>query len=450
MTRVQWPEGHVLLRNLTRSYPVIAHGEGIWLVDVDGRRWLDGASGAFVAGLGHGRSDIAQAMADQAGRVGYVNGTQFTSTPTEALAAALCAHAPAGLDRAFFLSSGSEAVEAAVKFVRQVQVERGELERTRMLTRTPSYHGNTLYALSLSGRPHYRTMYGPMLSDAEVLRSPYPYRPAVPGGDDEAQVAWHVRELEETIARVGAHRIAGFIAEPVVGSSAGAAVPPPGYFPAMVEVCRRHEILVIADEILCGFGRTGYRFACEAVHFEPDVLVMGKALGGGVAPLSAVLVKTAHVELMRRGTGSFLHAQTYLQMPAITAAGLAAVRCLEDEGLVDNARVQGGRLGRLLQERILPIPGVGSVQGIGLLWGVELVADRSTKAPFARSRKVAERVTQTLFDEGLIVWPNVGQADGHSGDLLMVGPPLVIDADGVDTLIDRLEAGLRAFFAREE
>lgn len=441
MRRVTYPEGHVLLRNLVRSFPVISHGEGVWLWDTDGKKYLDGSSGAFVAGLGHGVREVADAVHAQMLRVGYVNGTQFTSEPTEALARRLTADAPAGLDRAFFLASGSEAVEAALKFARQLWVERGEQQRGRVVARIPSYHGNTLYALSISGRPHYKKYYGPMLSEVVTVSSPYPYRSPVDDYDMHG-AQWFADELERKLQEVGPDTIGAFIAEPVIGSSAGAAVPPKGYFPAISEVCRKYGILLISDEILCGTARTGSFFASKLYDFEPDILVMGKAIGGGIVPASAVLVKTAHVDEMKRGTGYFMHAQTYMQMPTITAAGVATLDYIEKYKLVENARATGALLHEELRKQILPLPHVGSVQGVGLMAGVEFVADKATKAPFARSRKIVEKVVNTLFEKGLIVWPNVGQANGVDGDLVMLGPPLTIAPDEVHALVAMLRAGI--------
>jgi hypothetical protein len=452
-TRVTYPDGHVLLRNLAREMPVISHGEGIYLYDLDGKRYLDASSGALVASVGHGQREIAAQVAEQLGRVAYVNGTHFTSAPTETLADRLCALAAAelpsaGLGRVAFLSSGSEVVEAAVKFVRQLWMERGQPERTMFIARVPSYHGNTLYALSLSGRPHYKKLYGPMLSEVLTTAAPYPYRSGL--ADYERDGAAHYAALlDETIAAAGPGKIAGFIAEPVIGSSAGAATPPAGYFRAVREVCDRHGILIIADEILCGAGRTGAFFASARFDLRPDVLVLGKGLGGGVIPLSALMVRQDHLEEIRRGSGGFQHAQTYLQAPAMTAAGVATLDFYARYGLVDNARSTGAHLQARLRERLLPLPGVGSVQGVGLLAGVEFVADKASKVPYPRAAKLTERLQAALFAQGLVTWPNVGQADGQNGDLLMIGPPLVITLAQVDELVDTLARGIGEFMSKE-
>ncbi len=444
---VRYPQGNVLLRNLARDMPVISHGEGIYLFDTSGKRYIDASAGALVVSVGHGNRRVADAIHAQVSRVGYVNGTQFTSEATETLASRLAALAAgelpaAALSRVAFLCSGSEVVEAAVKFVRQLWMERRQPRRTKFLARVPSYHGNTLYALSMSGRPHYKKLYGPLLSEVVTTASPYPYRSGLASYERDG-AAHYGRLLEETIAREGPDTIAAFIAEPVIGSAAGAAVPPPGYFERAREICERHGILMIADEILSGAGRCGAFFASKPTGFTPDVLVLGKGLGGGCAPLSALMVRQDHVEEMRRGSGYFQHAQTYLQAPFITAAGVAVLDELERLDLVVHARRVGEHLHARLRERLLPLAHVGSVQGMGLLAGVELVEDKATKAPFPRARKVIERVCAALFERGVIVWPNVGHADGTDGDLFMLGPPLVIDAAQIDELVDALAATLK-------
>jgi adenosylmethionine-8-amino-7-oxononanoate aminotransferase len=437
---VQWPDGHVLLRVLDRPLPVASRGDGVWIYDDAGNAWLDGSSGAFVTSVGHGNREVVASIADALGRVAYVNGTQFTNRPTEELAARLVAYAPAGLDKAFFLASGSEAVEASIKFCRQLWFDRGQPQRDTIIARTPSYHGNTLYALSASGRPHYKTVYGPLLSDVATVSSPYAYRTTAPSWDEAA--AWYADELDAKIRAVGVDRVAAFIAEPIIGSSAGAALPPDGYFAALREVCDRYGVLMIADEVLVGVGRTGTFFACESQGFSPDLLVMGKGIGGGYAALSAVLVKSTHVEEMRASSGKFMHAQTYMQAPMMTAAGVAVLDYMEQHGVIAHAADVGAHLQDALRARVARRNGVGNVSGRGLLAGVEFVADTETRAPFDRSRRVAEAVTRAAFDRGLVVWPNVGQVDGTRGDLVMIAPPLTITHDEVDTLVARLGAAI--------
>ncbi|MFY0574971.1 aspartate aminotransferase family protein [Cystobacter fuscus] len=444
---VRYPDGHVLLRNLARDFPVISHGQGVYLFDKQGKRYLDGSGGALVVSVGHGNREVADRIHEQLLRVAYVNGTHFTADVTEELASKLCALAPEGLDRAAFLSSGSEVTEAAVKFARQLWVERGQPQRSKVITRMPGYHGNTLYALSMSGRPHYKKFFGPLLSEVITTPAPYPYRSGL--ADYARDGAEHyARLLEETIEREGASTIAAFIAEPVIGSSAGASPPPPGYFERVSEICRRHGILTIADEVMCGCGRTGQFFASNQFQFQPDVLVLGKGISGGYVPLSALLVRQSHLEEMRQGSGGFMHAQTYLQAPVMTAAGLAVLDYYERHGPVAHAARVGEYLQRRLREVLLPLPHVGSIQGVGLMAGVEFVEDKASKRPFPRGRKVVEGLLSELFAQGLILWPNTGHADGTNGDLVMIGPPLVITESEVDELVELLARGINRYMER--
>ncbi|MBI4510569.1 MAG: aminotransferase class III-fold pyridoxal phosphate-dependent enzyme [Deltaproteobacteria bacterium] len=441
MERVHYPDGNVLLRNLTRNFPVISHGQGVYLFDADGKRYFDGSSGALVVSVGHGNEEVSRRVYEQLRRVAYVNGTQFTTRATEELATRLCALAPKGLTRACFLGSGSEIVEAAIKFVRQIWVERGEPHRSKVIARMPSYHGNTLYALSLSGRPHYKKFFGPLLTEVVTTPAPYEYRS---GLADYAQdgASHYARLLEETILREGPDTVAAFIAEPVIGSSAGAALPPPGYFSRVSEVCRKYGVLTIADEILCGSGRTGKFFASEHFDFVPDLAVLGKGLGGGYVPVSALLVRDDHVEEMRKGSGSFLHAQTYLQAPSMTASALAVLEYFEAAQLVARAASVGAILQRRLREEILPLPYVGNVSGIGLLAGIEFVEDKKSKKPFPRSKKLIEGLLAHCSENGLILWPNTGHADGVHGDLAMVGPPLTISEAEVEELVQLIRTNI--------
>ncbi len=411
---VRYPEGHVLLRNLAKTYPIIARGDGVYLFDDAGKRYFDASGGALVNSVGHGNKEIAAKVGAQLAEVAYVNGMQFTSAPTEALASKLCARAPKGLDRAFFLSSGSEAIEAAAKFVRQLWVERGKPERDVFIARSPGYHGNTLFALAASARPHYKKFFGPLLADVVMIESPYEYRAPVKDYAREGG-AYYADQLARAIEKVGAHRVAGFFAEPVIGSSAGASVPPPDYFSRVTDICHQHGVLMVADEVMCGAGRTGAFFASEHFAWEPDLLVMGKGLNSGYAPLSAVLVRDAHVREMQAGSGGFMHAQTYMQAPCMTAVGLAVYEYIEKNHLVESSRELGKRLHAGLREVLLPLPFVGNVAGLGLFAGIELVEDKATKRPFPRARKIVEALVQHCFDHGLVVWPNVGHAGGTDG-----------------------------------
>jgi adenosylmethionine-8-amino-7-oxononanoate aminotransferase len=430
-------ERFVFYRKLGYPLPTIVRGEGVWLIDDTGKRYLDASGGAMVVNVGHGVREIAEAIGEQAARVAYVNGTAFTNEPVEALAAVLAAKAPGDLDRVYFLSSGSEAVEAALKLVRQYHVERGETSRRVIIAQQPGYHGNTMLALAASARAHYKTMFGPWLLDVVMIEAPYPYRVEPDPG-----------ALERAILEAGPENVAAFIAEPIGGSSTGASRAQADYFARVRALCDRYGVLFICDEVLTGAGRTGTYFAIE--HFRaadggpvvPDIVTMGKGLNGGYAPLSALITSSRIVDTIARGSGGFMHAQTYSHNPLAAAAGLAVQTYIDEHDLVSRAARFGTRLGAKLTALAGEAsPGaalIGDVRGTGLLWAVEFVADRITKAPFPRERKLAEAIVAAARERGLVLWPNVGHADGKNGDLVMIAPPFTITDAEIDELVDRL------------
>ncbi len=433
----RYPETGVFYRALDREFPMIVRGEGCWLVDDAGKRYLDACGGAYVANLGHGVSEVADAVAEQIRKVAYVNGTAFTNEPAEALAAELRTLSPKGLDFAYFLSSGSEAVEAALKLARQHWVESGKPGKHKIIARTPGYHGNTMLALSASAREHYKKMFGPWLIPVTMIGAPYPYRRAPSSPEMTAQA------LEDAILKEGAETVAAFIAEPVGGSSTGASVPPKDYFKRVREICDKYSVLFIADEVLSGSGRTGKWAAIEHFGVVPDIMTLGKGLSGGYVPLSAVLATKKVLDPIARGSAAFKHAQTFSHSPAICAAGLAAVRHIKSRGLV----AQSAKMGEILHCKLaalLALPNVGDVRGLGLLAGIEFVADKKTKAPFPRALKFAETFVAAAQDAGLIVWPNTGHADGENGDLVMVAPPFTITEAEIDEIVSRFKIAYTA------
>jgi adenosylmethionine-8-amino-7-oxononanoate aminotransferase len=434
--RHRFPDSPVFYRRLDREFPRAVGAAGCWIEDANGKRYLDAAGGAMVANLGHGSREVADAVAEAIGELGYVNASQFTHRHVEELAAELVARLPGGPWHVYFLASGSEAIEAAVKLARQVQVERGRPAKWKVIARTPSYHGNTLAALSLSGREHYRKVFGPLLTDFPRIAAPDPYRdPDGPGSTGEA--------LERELARQDPATVAAFLAEPIGGSSSGAAVPERAYWDRVAALCRAHDVLLIADEVMCGVGRTGRFLAGEHFDLAPDIVVLGKGLNGGAVPLSAVAARRELVETLAAGSGYFNHAQTYSHTPAIAAAGLATLRILRRERLVERVAALEGRLfaelGKLRAHEL-----VGDVRGRGFLAAVELVADRRTKRPFPRALGAAERLTARAFEAGLILWPNVGHVDGTRGDLVMLGPPFTISESEIAELGRRLDLALAA------
>jgi adenosylmethionine-8-amino-7-oxononanoate aminotransferase len=440
MTTHGFPETHVFFRKLTSRLRVIDRGEGCWLYDTDGNAFLDGCGGAFVVNVGHGVAEIADAMAAQARRLAYVSGAAFTHDAVEALAAELAALAPGDLDRVYPLSSGSDAIEAALKLARQYWLESGQSRKHKIIALAPAYHGNTLLALSASAREHYRTLYRDWLVDVVRIPAPYGYRCAC-GGTQPYCDACSGAALEAAIVREDPVTVAAFIAEPVGGSSTGASVPPSGYFDRVRQICDRYGVLFIADEVLVGAGRTGTWSALEPSGVVPDVMVLGKGIAGGYAPLAAVVAPTRIADVLARGSGGLNHAQTFSHHAVLCAAGVATIRYLREHRLVERCAALGPVLQRGLA-RLRELPYVGDVRGRGLLAAVELVEDKETRAAFPREAHVAERLTAAALDAGLVVWPNVGHADGTRGDLVMLAPPFIITEAEIDTLVDRLAAAL--------
>ena len=432
--------GAVFHRVLDHPLPVAKRSAGVWIETEDGRRYLDASGGAVVVNVGHGRAEIARAVGDQLQTLSYVHPTMFTSTALEDLAAALAAHAPAGLDRFYFMSSGSEAVETAIKLARQIQTARGNADRQVLVSRWKSYHGLTMGALAAAGRTSFRLPFYPMLRDAVHIPPPYclrcSYGLTYPGCGLRCALA-----LDETIQNLGPAVVSAFIGETVGGASIAVCPPPEGYWPLVREICDRHGVLLILDEVMCGMGRTGRWFACEHYGVVPDILVLGKGLSGGTLALSGVATTTGHIDTLQRAAGNFAHGGTFSHNCVSCAAGLAAVRILEQEDLVARSRELGERLGRCLRDALSGSPHVGDIRGIGMMWGVEFVQDRSTLQPFPRSRKVTEALWQALFDRGVIIYKSVGMA-GTDGDGLIVAPPFVITAEEIDLVVARLKQAI--------
>jgi adenosylmethionine-8-amino-7-oxononanoate aminotransferase len=440
--RYGYPDSHVFYRKLSRTHPLIVRGEGCYLYDEDGKRYLDACGGAFVANIGHGVQAIGEAMAAQAGRIGYLNGTAFTHRPVEELASEIARRTPGDLNYAYFLSSGSEAVEAALKLARQYWAELGKPGKHKIVALTPSYHGNTLLALSASGREHYKALYKEWLVDVLRIPAPYPYRCGC-GHCDPDCLGCTGAALEETILHYGAENIAAFIAEPVGGSSTGGSVPPPDYFREVRDICDRHDVLFIADEVLTGAGRTGTFTAIEQYGVTPDIMTLGKGIAGGYVPLSAVVSTQRITDAIAQGSGAFLHAQTFSHHPVLCAAGVATLHYLDEHRLIERA----GTMGTVLHQKLASLrelPYVGDVRGRGLLAGIEFVMDKATKVPFPRELKFAEKFTEAAQQGGLIVWPNVGHADGVKGDLVMFAPPFVVTEEQIDEMITGFECALRS------
>ncbi|TNF31180.1 MAG: aminotransferase class III-fold pyridoxal phosphate-dependent enzyme [Deltaproteobacteria bacterium] len=431
------PQGHVFYRSMGHARPAISHGSGVYLWDKRGRRYLDASGGPIVVNVGHGRQEVIAAMARQLETAAYVHATMFTADVIEAYAERLAGLVPLPGPRFFFLSSGSEVVEASLKLARQIQLARGFERRTVVLSRRQSYHGMTLGALAVSGRPGLRAPFLEMMVDTPHVSPPYPYR-------DPRTGAEYAAELEAAILGTGPDRVAAFIAEPISGASLGAAVPDDAYWPAVREVCDRYGVLLIADEVLVGLGRTGRMWALDHWGVTPDILVSSKGTAGGYFPLGFVAARGEDVETLRLAHGDFSHGGTFSHHAVGAAAGLAVLDIFEREQLVARAAHMGALLEEQLRARLGDHPNVGEIRGRGLFLGVELVADRETKAPFPAERKIASAVHHKAFDDGLIVYYSQGCADGRQGDVVMFGPPLIVDEQHIAEMVDGLARAIEA------
>ena len=439
----------IVHRNLREDPPVAVSGSGIWLRDASGHEVIDGSGGAAVACLGHGHPRVVEAMKAQIDRLCYAHTAIFSAESAERLADMLVGHAPGGLTHAYFVSSGSEAMEAALKIARQHFLEAGQPRRTRFIARRQSYHGNTLGALAAGGNAMRRAPYEPILSQAFSHVSPcYAYRDQRAGEDDAAYVARLAAELEAEFQRLGPDTVIAFCAETVVGATLGCATALPGYFRAMREVCDRHGALLILDEVMSGMGRTGTLHAWEQEGIHPDIEVIAKGLGGGYQPVGGILVAGHVVAAIRNGSGAFMHGHTYQAHPIATAAALAVQQAIREEGLLDNVRRMGALLEQRLTERLGNHAHVGDIRGRGLFWAVEFVADRATKAVFDPALQLHERVKMAAYERGLACYPMGGTIDGRQGNHVILAPPYIVTAEQVDTIVarfgDAVEAALAA------
>ena len=404
---------------------VAARAEGSTIWDATGRPYLDAAGGAIVVGVGHGRQSIAEAMADQAGRLAYAHGSAFTTEALEAYAQEIGRHLPQDNPAIYPVSGGSEAIETALKLVRAYHLARGEANRWVVFARWGSYHGNTLGALDLSGRKPLRRPYEGWLGRFRHLSAAYPYRAGEPGANALGTAEELAAELERAIEAADPGSVAAFVAEPIVGATLAAAVPPEGYWPAIAEVCRRHGVLLVVDEVMTGFGRTGRWFGIDHWGVRPDILVAAKGATSGYWPYGFVSASGPVADAVL-GAGPFIHGFTFSHSVVGAAVAREVLRILEAEDLVAASRTKGERLTALLRDRIGEHPNVGEIRGRGLMVGIELVADRATRAPFPRSARVTEAVVAAAREAGVLVYSGTGNADGVNGDQILLGPPFVV------------------------
>ena len=437
-------ESHILHRQLRGNYPVAVSAQGSWITDSTGKKYLDASGGAAVSCLGHGHPDVLAAMHAQIDRIAYAHTSFFSTEVAEQLADTLIASAPAGVSHAYLVSGGSEAMEAALKLARQYFVEKGEPQRARFIARRNSYHGNTLGALAVGGNQWRRRQFAPLLIGVEHVAPTYAYRDQRDGESLEQYGERLAQELEATVERVGGENVIAFVAETVGGATSGALTAPPGYFKRVREICDRHGMLLILDEVMCGMGRTGALHACEHEGIAPDLMAIAKGLGGGYQPVGAVLIGSHVIDAIGAGSGFFQHGHTYIGHPIVCAAALAVQQVLGRDKLVERCAQQGARLGVRLSQAFRDHPHVGDVRGRGLFHAIELVADRATKQPFDPVLKLHGKVKKAAMDSGLLCYPMGGTIDGVRGDHVLLAPPFIISDAELDQLIERLVIAVNA------
>jgi adenosylmethionine-8-amino-7-oxononanoate aminotransferase len=430
--------GRVFRRSAVDPPPVAVSASGSTIRDSSGREYLDAAGGAIVVNVGHGRAEIAAIMADQAERLAYAHGSTFTTEPLEAYATEVAAVVPVDDPAIYPVSGGSEAIETALKLVRAYHLARGEPDRDVVIARHGSYHGNTLGALDLSGRPPLRRPYESWLGRSRHVSAAYPYRAGEAAAHALGDGAALAAELDTTIAEAGPRRVAAFVAEPIVGATLAAAVPPDDYWPAIAEVCSRHGVLLVADEVMTGFGRTGRWFGLDHWGVRPDLLVAAKGATSGYWPFGFVAAAGPVFEAVTAPGGGFVHGFTYSHAPVGAAVARAVLRILQDEDLVAASATKGQRLQALLHERLDGHERVGEIRGLGLMVGLELVVDRATRRPFPRAAKVTEAIVLAARRHGLLVYSGTGNADGTDGDTILLGPPFIVTDDELVRIADVL------------
>jgi hypothetical protein len=434
----------VFHRNPRETYPVAVCGDGAYLVDREGKRYLDASGGAAVSCLGHSDAAVVTAIQQQLARLPFAHTSFFSNEPMEALAEALIARAPAPLDKVYFVSGGSEAIEAALKLARQYFVEKGEPQRRYLIGRRQSYHGNTLGALAVGGNTWRRKQFQPLLVEATHVAPCYAYRGKQAAESDASYGERLAAELKAEVLRLGGDQVIAFVAETVVGATLGAVPPVPGYFKRVREICDRHGILLILDEVMCGMGRCGALYAFEQEGVVPDLVTVAKGLGAGYQPIGATLVAKHVYDTIVSGSGFFQHGHTYLGHAAACAGALAVQRRLHDDGLLARVAPLGALLEKKLRAAFGDHPHVGDIRGRGLFWGLELVADRDTKRPFDPKLRVHAKVKTEALAAGLMCYPMGGTLDGVQGDHILLAPPFILEQVQLDELVGKLEAALEA------
>ena len=430
--------GQVFHRNPKHKYPVAVGGDGAYVIDRDGKRYLDACGGAAVSCLGHSDREVIEAIKAQLDQLPFAHTSFFTNKPMEGLACELIESAPAGIERVYFSSGGSEAVEAALKLARQYFVEIGQAQRAHVIARRQSYHGNTLGALAAGGNLWRRKQFEPLLVEVSHVSPCYTYRGKQPGEDDAAYGQRLVRELEEEVLRLGPDRVIAFVAETIGGATLGCVTPVSGYFEGVRAVCDKYGMLLILDEVMCGMGRCGTLYACEQEGVLPDIICIGKGLGAGYQPIGAMLASARIYDAVVSGSGFFQHGHTYTGHATACAGALAVQRAVKNRGLLARVRERGAGLETRLRARFGEHPQVGEIRGRGLFWALELVEDRASKKPFDPKRRINARLKLRALENGLMCYPMGGSLDGVAGDHVMLAPPYIISEAQLDEAVDKL------------
>ncbi|MBR9767542.1 MAG: aspartate aminotransferase family protein [Rhodobacteraceae bacterium] len=429
---------HIFPRHTKSSLPIAVKGEGSYIFDDSGKSYLDASGGAAVSCLGHAHPTVIKALHRQLDELTYAHTSFFTSEQAEKLADRLCLEAPKGIDRVYLVSGGSEAIEAALKLARQYYVEKGEPNRKAIIARQQSYHGNTLGALAAGGNKWRRDQFAPLLIDTHHIAPCFAYRGKNESEDDFDYGQRVANELEHKLLELGPETVMAFIAEPVVGATAGAVTAVDGYFRRIREICDKYGVLLILDEVMCGMGRTGYLYACEHDETRPDIICIAKGLGAGYQPIGAMLCSSAIYAVIENGSGFFQHGHTYLGHPMAAAAANAVLDVLIDQNLLSDVRPKGDALENLLHSKFNQHPHIGDIRGRGLFRAIELVDDRDTKAPFDPELKIAAKIKKSAQNNGLLCYPMSGTIDGKLGDHVLLAPPFVISNNELDELVDKL------------
>ena len=433
----------VFPRHCKASPPVAVAGSGVYITDSTGKQYIDASGGAAVSCLGHGDSEITRAIESQLGNIEFAHTGFFTSQAAEDLAELLIKHAPGSLDRVYFVSGGSEAVEAAIKLARQYFVEIGQPQRQHVISRLQSYHGNTLAALAVGGNLWRREPFTPLMLDTSHIAPCYAYRGKEAGESDFDYGQRVANELEVEIKRLGEDKVMAFVAEPVVGATLGAVPAVDGYFKRIREICDTYGVLLILDEVMCGMGRTGSLYACEQEGIEPDILTIAKGLGAGYQPIGATLCSDKIYQAIEEGSGFFQHGHTYVGHPVACAAGNAVVNAILNRGLLEQVNTQGLKLRSRLVEQFGEHPHIGDIRGKGLFLGLEIVQDRDGKAAFPADLCVNKRFKKAAFEAGMVCYPMGGTIDGKNGDHVLLAPPFIITDDHIDEIVEKLDIALR-------